>query len=98
MIYLKFTSFNKNNIDELCIAFEGLLINHDISFKYTNMIEEDGILSFMFCNEPEKARSLEFDGNHCIGFETDYIAKEVLEPVLPRLKAFAKPQKFNVEF
>jgi hypothetical protein len=90
MIHLKFTSINTTNIDELCIAFDSFLLNHDISFKYTDMMEENGILSFVFCNDPEKARSVEFEGRHCIGLDTEYIAKEVLEPVLPRLKAYAR--------
>lgn len=94
MIYLKITAINAANIDELCIAFEGCLIEHDISFTYTDMIEENGIISFIFCNDLEKARSVEFDGQHCIGLDSDYIAKEVLEPVLPRLKAYARVKPF----
>jgi hypothetical protein len=90
MIQLKFTSINKNNINELCIAFEFCLLEHDLTFTYTDMIEKDGIISFLFCNDPEKARSVEFDGQHCMGLDTEYIAKEVLEPVLPRLKAYAR--------
>lgn len=89
MIHLKFTSLNATNIDELYIAFEGYLLDHGISFTYTEMIEENGIISFIFCNDLEKARTLEFDGKHCIGLDTDYITKEVLEPVLPRMKTYA---------
>ncbi len=90
MIHLKLTSLNATNIDELYIAFEGYFLDHDISFTYTEMIEENGIISFIFCNDLEKARSVEFDGQHCIDLDTDYIAKEVLDPVLPRLKAYAR--------
>ncbi|KON69419.1 hypothetical protein [Peribacillus butanolivorans] len=87
---MKFTSINKSNIDELCIAFESCLTQHDITFKYVDMTEDNGIISFIFCNDPEKARSVELEGKQFIGLDTDYIAKEILEPILPRLKEYAK--------
>lgn len=90
MIYLKFTTINKNTIIELRGAFETCLLEHKITFNYTDMTEKNGILSFIFCNDPEKARSVEFDGQHCLGLETEYIAIEVLHPVLPQLKAYAQ--------
>ena len=54
------------------------------------MTEDNGIISFIFCNDPEKARSVELEGKQFIGLDTDYIAKEILEPILPRLKEYAK--------
>lgn len=86
---MKFSVINHSNIDELCIAFESCLTEHDISFNYIDMTEENGIISFLFCNNPENARSVELDGKQFIGLETDYIAKEILLPILPRLKEFA---------
>ncbi|WP_155645443.1 MULTISPECIES: hypothetical protein [Peribacillus] len=87
---MKFTSISPANIDELCIAFESCLTRHDITFKYVDMREENGIISFIFCNDPEEARSVELESDRFIGLETDYIAKEILEPILPRLKEFAQ--------
>ncbi len=90
MIIMKFTSISPANIDELCIAFESCLSRHDIAFKYVDMVEDSGIISFIFCNDPKEARSVELEGSRFIGLETDYIAKEILEPILPRLKEYAK--------
>ncbi|MGE7760351.1 hypothetical protein [Peribacillus sp. NPDC097895] len=86
---MKFTSISQSNIDELCIAFESCLTEHDITFKYVDMTEDDGIISFIFCNDPEQARSVELESERFIGLDTDYIAKEILEPILPRLKEYA---------
>ncbi|MDF9761583.1 hypothetical protein QUF81_16700 [Peribacillus simplex] len=87
---MKFTSISQLNIDELCIAFESLLTKHDITFKYVDMREDNGILSFIFCNDPDKARSVELESERFIGLDTDYIAKEILVPILPRLKEYAQ--------
>ncbi|MDQ0219463.1 hypothetical protein ELQ35_17335 [Peribacillus cavernae] len=85
-----FTSINQDNLYQLCDAFEGFLIDHDITFTYVDMTEENGIISFLFANDPEKGRVVEFEGKNSIGLETEYIAKEVLAPILPRLKAYSK--------
>lgn len=85
-----FSSINKESIDELCNAFDVFLSERNITFTYMRMDEENGLISFTFCNNPEKARSVEFNANNCIGLEVDYIANEVLMPILPRLKAFSK--------
>lgn len=45
---MKFTSISKSDIDELCIAFESCLTQHDITFKYVDMTEDNGIISFIF--------------------------------------------------
>ncbi|WP_285765916.1 hypothetical protein [Peribacillus sp. SI8-4] len=89
---MKFTSISPANIDELCMAFETCLARHDIAFKYVDMREEDGIISFLFCNDPEEARSVELESSRFIGLEMDYIAKEILEPILPRLKEYANTE------
>ena len=81
-----FTTFNKESLYELCDIFEAFLIEHDIMFKHIDLREENGIISFLFCNDPEKARSIEFEAQHCFGLEMEYIAVEILEPILPRLK------------
>lgn len=86
---MKFSTIDHSNLDELCIAFESCLTQNHISFKYVDMTEEDGIISFIFCNNPEYARSVELDGKQFIGLDTDYIANEILLPILPRLKEFA---------
>lgn len=90
MINMKFTSISQSNIDELCIAFESCLTKHDITFKYVDMTEENGIISFIFCDDPENARSVDMESERFIGLDTDYIAKEILEPILPKLKEFAQ--------
>ncbi|MGE7185389.1 hypothetical protein ACQKKK_15710 [Peribacillus sp. NPDC006672] len=87
---MKFTSISQSNIDELCIAFESCLTKHDITFKYVDMREDNGILSFIFCNDPDKARSVELESERFIGLDTEYIAKEILVPILPRLKEYAQ--------
>ena len=86
---MNFTEVNQSNIEELCISFEHFLTQHHIIFKYVDMTEEDGVLSFIFCNNPEQARSVELEAGTLIGLDTDYIAKEILQPILPRLKEFA---------
>lgn len=90
MINMKFTSISQSNIDELCIAFESCLTKHDITFKYVDMTEDNGIISFIFCNDPENARSVDMESERFIGLDTDYIAKEILGPILPRLKEYAQ--------
>ncbi len=90
MINMKFTSISQANIDELCIAFESCLTKHDITFKYVDMTEDNGIISFIFCDDPENARSVDLESERFIGLDTDYIAKEILEPILPKLKEFAQ--------
>jgi hypothetical protein len=90
MINMKFTSISQSNIDELCIAFESCLTKHDITFKYVDMTEDNGIISFIFCDDPENARSVDMESERFIGLDTDYIAKEILEPILPKLKEFAQ--------
>ncbi len=90
MINMKFTSISQSNIDELCIAFESCLTKHDITFKYVDMMEDNGIISFIFCDDPENARSVDMESERFIGLDTDYIAKEILEPILPKLKEFAQ--------
>jgi hypothetical protein len=90
MIKMKFTSISQSNIDELCIAFESCLTKHDITFKYVDMTEDNGIISFIFCDDPENARSVDMESERFIGLDTDYIAKEILEPILPKLKEFAQ--------
>lgn len=87
---MDFTALEKNQIDALFHSFENFLSEKDISFIFMRMTEEDGILSFDFCNNPEKARSVEFEAANILGLDTDYIAKEILSPILPRLKAYAK--------
>lgn len=86
---MKFTEVNHANIDELCISFEHFLTQHHITFKYVDMTEENGIISFIFCNNPEQARSVELEASTLLDLDTDYIAKEILQPILPRLKEFA---------
>lgn len=83
-----FTSVKKESLYELCDVFEAFLIEHDIMFKHMDLRDENGIISFIFCNDPEKARSIEFEAQHCLGLEMEYIAVEILEPVLPRLRLF----------
>ncbi|WP_042347440.1 hypothetical protein [Bacillus massiliigorillae] len=87
---MEFASMEKSHIDELFRSFENLLTEHNITFNFMRMTEENGVLSFDFCNNPEKARSVEFEGNNIIGLDTEYIAKEILMPILPRLKSYAK--------
>ena len=81
-----FTSVTKDNLYELSDVFEALLLDHGISFTHVDLQEEDGILSFLFCNDPAKARSVEFEADRCLGLEMDYIANEILGPIIPRLK------------
>ncbi|WP_110929611.1 hypothetical protein [Bacillus massiliglaciei] len=87
---MKIRAINNENIEELYFAFTDFLRENGIEFAYTDLTEENGELSFLFCNDPENARSVDFDSSRCIGLETEYIAKEILQPVLPRLKEFAR--------
>ena len=85
---MTFSTISKESLYELCDVFEAFLLEHDISFTHMDLREDNGIISFIFCNDPEKARSIEFEVRHCLGLEMDYIAIEVLEPILPRLRVF----------
>ncbi|MGM9925078.1 MAG: hypothetical protein ACI35R_12605 [Bacillus sp. (in: firmicutes)] len=87
---MKFTSLDKQNIDALFSSFESCLEAHDITFQFMRMTEEEGIISFDFCNNPAKTRSVEFEGKNLVDLDTEYIAKEILIPILPRLKEYAK--------
>lgn len=87
---MKFTSMDQNQIDALFHAFEDCLTEHNITFTFMRMTEEGGVISFDFCNNPEKARSVEFEGHNLFGLDIEYIAKEILVPILPRLKGYAK--------
>ncbi|MFS0781921.1 hypothetical protein [Bacillus sp. 1P06AnD] len=84
-----FNTINQDMLNQLCFAFDSCLLERNLSFQHTKIVEENGTLFYTFCNDPEKARSVEFDGQHCLGLEMDYIAAEVLLPILPRLKAYA---------
>ncbi|MEH6942644.1 hypothetical protein [Bacillus sp. JJ722] len=86
---MEFTSMNQDQLDALFHAFEQCLAEHNITFTFMRMTEEEGVISFDFCNNPEKARSVEFEGNNLIGLDTEYIASEILVPILPRIKAYA---------
>lgn len=85
-----FASIDPNSLEYLRSSFESFLSEHNLYFQYVSMQEKEGILSFTFCNDPEKARSVEFEGKHLIGLDMDYIAAEILLPILPRLKAYAR--------
>ncbi|WP_019241712.1 MULTISPECIES: hypothetical protein [Bacillus] len=87
---MNFTAIDQRNVNELLKAFEHFLKERNIHFTFMRITEDSGLLSFDFCNNIDKARSVEFDGSNCIGLTYEYIANEILVPILPRLKAFSK--------
>lgn len=63
------------------------LTDKGIPFHTIGLTEEDGKFTLFFgSNQTERFHVFEFEAEKCIGLEPALIAKEIIEPMLPRLK------------
>jgi len=80
-------TINSTNINKLRKAFSDYLLDLSIRFDTIALLPDGDKLILIFeNNEKEKGYAFEFESIVCIGQEIQTIVREVIDPMLPRLK------------
>lgn len=78
-------TINDKNLSMLRVVFEEILLDNGIRYKKIGLVERDDELVFLFETD-EKVHTFGWAKANCLNQDIQLIAKEVLEPMIPRLK------------
>lgn len=83
---MKIRSINPTNISKLRSAFYDLLLEHRIAFDTIGLTEDKEDLILLFEDHVnEKGHAIRFPSEGCIGHEPEFIAQQILQPMLKDL-------------
>lgn len=84
---MKIQSINPTNIGKLRKAFLDYLLDNGVRFHTIGLVEEgEELVLVLEDKENEKGHVFRLEAKKCIGHEPGFIAQQIIQPMLPRLK------------